>query len=134
MAAENDLGRQWTMNLPAHVRNIIRTEASFAAIQHDQGIQHQGIHIQVNMVPGSTSNQERRMEKRLPERVETEARDKSLEDDKEQNRLTVEHQRVINNHNEAIGIGKTDRGGGSTDRAVMLSALGQGWGSYRQNT
>ncbi|XP_025612110.1 uncharacterized protein [Arachis hypogaea] len=41
MAAGNDLGRQWTMNPPDQVRNLIRTEASFAAIKHNQDIQHQ---------------------------------------------------------------------------------------------
>ncbi|RYQ96527.1 hypothetical protein Ahy_B08g092307 [Arachis hypogaea] len=133
MAAGNDLGRQWTMNPPAQVRNTIRIEASFATIQHVQGIQHQGMQIQVNMVPDTTTHQELRREERLPRRVEIETRDKPPAEDKEQNQPTVVHQLAINSHTKAIVIGDRDRGGGSADRAVSQVALGQGWGNYRQN-
>ncbi|RYR71938.1 hypothetical protein Ahy_A02g006148 [Arachis hypogaea] len=43
MAAENNLGRQWTMNPPIQLRNTIRSEASLAKIQHIQDIQNQVI-------------------------------------------------------------------------------------------
>ncbi|XP_015959674.1 uncharacterized protein LOC107483570 [Arachis duranensis] len=129
MAAENNLGRQWTMNPPIQVRNIIRSEATLATIQHHQNRQIQGIQDLANNDAASTTHQQMQMEETLPGGLETETRDKPSEITREQHHTKPLHLLTRDSHESISNRASIDRGGGIVAQAEKHSAVSQIGGS-----
>ncbi|RYR63043.1 hypothetical protein Ahy_A04g020830 [Arachis hypogaea] len=129
MAAENNLGRQWTMNPPIQVRNIIRSEATLATIQHHQNRQIQGIQDLANNDAASTTHQQMQMEETLPGGLETETRDKPSEITREQHHTKPLHLLTRDSHESISNRASIDRGGGVVAQAEKHSAVSQIGGS-----
>ncbi|RYR07700.1 hypothetical protein Ahy_B05g075111 [Arachis hypogaea] len=127
IAAENNLGRQWTVNPPTQLRNTIRLEASLATIQHIQDIQNQVIQNPANNNSDSTTHQELHQELQIEETllggVEKETRDKPSAKIKEHHRPKAMHLPTNDSHKKVSDRADKDRGGGAVDRAEIQNAV-----------
>ncbi|RYR32436.1 hypothetical protein Ahy_A10g047005 [Arachis hypogaea] len=112
MAAGNYLGRQWAMNPPNQVRNIIRSEASLVSCQHIQETQIQGIKTLASNNSISTSLQDLQLEERLPGGVETETRDKQPVNSKEKLRPSAANLATNDSRKASSDRTHKDRRGG----------------------